>query len=100
MAKPAGEPWLYAKPEFFGRPLAGEAVGALLETFVEGRTAGESRELDFMPWGGAYNRRRPQDTAFVHRDELFQLKHAVTVDPDAPAGAKAAAHRASNLFRS
>ena len=62
---------------------------------MEGRTAGESRELDFMPWGGAYNRRRPQDTAFVHRDELFQLKHAVTVDPDAPAGTKAAAHQAA-----
>ena len=95
MAKPAEEPWLYAKSEFFGRPLPGEAIGALLEAFVEGRTAGESRELDFMPWGGAYNRRRPQDTAFVHRDELFQLKHAVTVDPDAPAGTKAAAHQAA-----
>jgi len=56
---------------FFGRPLPGEAVAALLEAFVEGRAAGESRELDFMPWGGAYNRRRPEETAFVHRDERF-----------------------------
>ena len=38
---------------------------------MEGRAAGESRELDFMPWGGAYNRRRPEETAFVHRDERF-----------------------------
>ena len=29
--------------------------------------AGESRELDFMPWGGAYNRMPPDATAFVHR---------------------------------
>jgi FAD/FMN-containing dehydrogenase len=85
---------LYAKSEFFARPLPAEAVGALLEAFVEGRTAGESRELDFMPWGGAYNRRPPDATAFVHRDQLFQLKHAVVVGPDAPPADQAAAHRA------
>jgi FAD/FMN-containing dehydrogenase len=86
---------LYAKSEFFARPLPAEAVGALLEAFVEGRSSGESRELDFMPWGGAYNRRPPHASAFVHRDELFQLKHAVVVDPDAPAANQAAAHRAA-----
>jgi FAD/FMN-containing dehydrogenase len=86
---------LYAKSEFFARPLPAEAVGALLEALVEGRTAGESRELDFMPWGGAYNRRPPDATAFVHRDQLFQLKHAVVVGPDAPPADQAAAHRAA-----
>jgi FAD/FMN-containing dehydrogenase len=95
IAKPTEQLCLYAKSEFFGRPLPGEAVGALLAAFVEGRTSGESRELDFMPWGGAYNRRRPEDTAFVHRDELFQLKHAVALDPDAPSVAMAAAHQAA-----
>src|SRR5512132_2552190 len=87
---------LYAKSEFFARPLPPEAVGALLEAFGEGRTSGESRELDFMPWGGAYNRRPPDATAFVHRDQLFQLKHAVVVvRPDAPPADQAAAHRAA-----
>jgi FAD/FMN-containing dehydrogenase len=86
---------LYAKSEFFARPLPAEAVGGLLEALVEGRTAGESRELDFMPWGGAYNRRPPDASAFVHRDQLFQLKHAVVVDPDAPPANQAAAHRAA-----
>jgi FAD/FMN-containing dehydrogenase len=95
IAEPTEELCLYSRSEFFGRPLPGEAVGALLAAFVEGRTSGESRELDFMPWGGAYSRRRPTDTAFVHRDELFQLKHAVALDPDAPSGTKAAAHRAA-----
>jgi FAD/FMN-containing dehydrogenase len=94
MAIPAEEVWLYSRSEFFGRPLPGEAVADLLEAFVEGRAAGESRELDFMPWGGAYNRRRPEETAFVHRDERFQLKHAVTVRADARSRSKAGAHRA------
>jgi FAD/FMN-containing dehydrogenase len=86
---------LYAKSEFFARPLPAEAVGGLLAALVEGRTAGESRELDFMPWGGAYNRRPPDATAFVHRDQLFQLKHAVVVGPGAPPANQAAAHRAA-----
>jgi len=55
--------------------------------------SGRPRELDFMPWGGAYNRVPPDATAFVHRDELFQLKHAVVVDPQASTDEKQAAHR-------
>jgi FAD/FMN-containing dehydrogenase len=86
-------PYLFAKSEFFKRPLPAEAVAALLETFVQGRPTSESRELDFSPWGGAYNRVPPAATAFVHRDALFQLKHAAVVDPQASIGAKQAAHR-------
>jgi hypothetical protein len=36
-----------------------------------------------MPWGGAYNRIRPDATAFVHRQERFQLKHAATLQTGA-----------------
>jgi FAD/FMN-containing dehydrogenase len=86
-------PYLVAKSEFFKRPLPSEAVAALVDNFVDGRPSGESRELDFMPWGGAYNRVPPNASAFVHRDELFQLKHAVVVDPQASTGSKEAAHR-------
>jgi FAD/FMN-containing dehydrogenase len=86
---------LYAKSEFFAHPLPAEAVGALLDAFMEARTSGESRELDFMPWGGAYNRRSPDASAFVHRDQLFQLKHAVVVDPRASPAGQAGAHRAA-----
>jgi FAD/FMN-containing dehydrogenase len=89
----AQQPYLFAKSEFFKRELPTEAIAALLENFSHGRVSGESRELDFMPWGGAYNRVRPDATAFVHRDELFQLKHSVTVDPDASPGEKEQAHR-------
>jgi FAD/FMN-containing dehydrogenase len=87
--KLAQQPYLFTKSEFFKRQLPSEAIMALVENFSLGRHPGESRELDFMPWGGAYNRVRSDATAFVHRDELFQLKHAVTVDPEAPLGDKA-----------
>ena len=93
--QPSQAQCLYAKSEFFARPLPAEAVAALLDAFVEGRASGESRELDFMPWGGAYNRRPPDATAFVHRDQLFQLKHAVVVAPDTPPASQAAANRAA-----
>jgi FAD/FMN-containing dehydrogenase len=88
----AHQPYLFTKSEFFKQPLPTEAIMALVENFSFGRVLGESRELDFMPWGGAYNRVRPNTTAFVHRDELFQLKHAVTVDSAAPPDEKAKAH--------
>jgi FAD/FMN-containing dehydrogenase len=35
----------------------------------------------------------PDATAFVHRDELFQLKHSAMVDPPVNAAAAAAAQR-------
>jgi FAD/FMN-containing dehydrogenase len=75
--------YLIAKSEFFSRPLPTEAIEALVATFEGGWTSGEERELDFMPWGGAYNRVPPHATAFVHRSERFQLKHAAVVDPAA-----------------
>jgi FAD/FMN-containing dehydrogenase len=92
-AEPAEHPYLFCRSEFFARPLPAEAIAALLETFSRERAPGESRELDFMPWGGAYNRVPADATAFVHRDELFLLKHSVVVDPSASTGAKVAAHR-------
>jgi FAD/FMN-containing dehydrogenase len=93
VAQPAEPAYLFSKSEFFRRPLPTEAVGALLETFSEARAPGQSRELDFMPWGGAYNRVRSDATAFVHREERFQLKHAIVVGPDASTSEKEAAHR-------
>jgi FAD/FMN-containing dehydrogenase len=73
----------FSRSEFFGRPLPSEAIAALVESFAKGRPAGQARELDFTPWGGAYNRVRADATAFVHRDERFLLKQTVVVEPDA-----------------
>jgi FAD/FMN-containing dehydrogenase len=84
---------LFSKSEFFRRPLPSETVAALLESFASDRAPGASHELDFMPWGGAYNRPEPDATAFVHRREQFLLKHAVVLQPDASASDQEAAHR-------
>ena len=95
-ASPSAEPqqpYLFIKSEFFKRELPTEAIMALVGNFSLGRLPGEARELDFMPWGGAYNRVKPYATAFVHRDGLFQLKHSVSVDPEAPAVKKEDARR-------
>jgi FAD/FMN-containing dehydrogenase len=91
--RPAQQGHPFSKSEFFERPLPTEAIAALVENLPKGRAAGEARELDFTPWGGAYNSVRPDATAFVHRDELFLLKHAVVVEADASSAEREAARR-------
>src|SRR6266545_231393 len=61
----------FIKSEFFKQPLSADVILALLENFRKDRVAGQSRELDFSPWGGGYNRLSADATAFVHRDDLF-----------------------------
>jgi FAD/FMN-containing dehydrogenase len=82
----------FIRSEFFRRPLPAEMIGALLETLQRDRREGQSRELDFSPWGGAYNRVSPDATAFVHRADRFWLKHAAEVDTGASGAEKEAAH--------
>lgn len=73
----------FIRSEYFRQALALEAIRALLGNFAAHRVAGETRELDFSPWGGAYNRQTPDATAFAHREERFILKHAGEVAPGA-----------------
>jgi hypothetical protein len=71
------------KSEFFGGPIAPDAIAALVRHFADGPGAGVERGLDFSPWAGAYNRVAPDATAFVHRTDRFLLKHEVIVAPGA-----------------
>jgi FAD/FMN-containing dehydrogenase len=89
-AEVSGPSLVFSKSEFFRRPLPAEAIAALVDAFAAGRVLGQARELDFTPWGGAYNRTRPEATAFVHRSERFLLKHAVLLDVDASERERAA----------
>ena len=86
----------YMKSQFFREPLPAGAVETLLKLFVRGRRPGEARKLDFMPWGGAYNRVPADATAFPHREELFLLEHSVVV----PAGFDAPATEAARAWLS
>jgi FAD/FMN-containing dehydrogenase len=87
--RPDGHP--YNKSEFFREPLPAEAVTALVDNLSEGRIPGQSRELDFTPWAGAYNRTPADATAFAHREERFLLLHVAVVEPDAPDAEREAA---------
>lgn len=75
----AGE--TFSRSEFFDRSLPPAVIADLLARIVDGREATETRILDFMPWGGAYNRPRPDATAFVHRRARFLIKHEVVTPP-------------------
>jgi FAD/FMN-containing dehydrogenase len=74
---------LYTRSEFFRRPLPGETVAALVAHLTQGLAPGQSREVDLLPWGGAYNRVPADATAFVHRGERFLVQHLVEVGADA-----------------
>lgn len=83
----------FSKSEFFRQTLPREAIAALVENFTKARVAGQSRELDFTPWAGAYNRVHEDATAFVHRNERFLLKHATVVDAEATYAERKAAQQ-------
>ena len=72
---------IYTRSEFFARPLPGGALAQLVGHIAHDRVPGQARELDFSPWGGAYNRTAAGATAFPHRDARFLLKHAAVVEP-------------------
>ncbi|HEX5621509.1 MAG TPA: FAD-binding oxidoreductase [Solirubrobacteraceae bacterium] len=66
-----------SKSEFFHDLIPAGTIATLVEHFANGTGA---RELDFSPWGGAYNRTKPDATAFPHRDARFLLKHTGPAD--------------------
>jgi FAD/FMN-containing dehydrogenase len=75
---------VFSRSEFFRRPLPAETIAALVRALGDGRGAGESRELNFTPMGGAYNRVPADATAFAHRDERYLVEHVLVADDDAP----------------
>jgi hypothetical protein len=71
---------MYLHSEFFRETVP---AADLIARLHDDRRPGEHRELDFSPWGGAYNRIRPDATAFPHRDARFLLKQTVSPFPTA-----------------
>jgi FAD/FMN-containing dehydrogenase len=72
----------YLRSEYFADRLDADAIAALVDHLASGD--GFARELDFSPWGGAYNRTPVGASAFAHRTARFLLKHAATVAPGGP----------------
>jgi FAD/FMN-containing dehydrogenase len=70
------KPWLRAvKSEFFDEPMPADAIQSLLDTYRADHPPGQYRELEFIPWGGAFRNVAADATAFVHRSPLFQIGH-------------------------
>ena len=67
------------RSQFFNQSLPARAVADLVTWFGSRRIAGQIRELEFVPWGGAFARVAPQATAFPHRGARFLLRHTVQV---------------------
>lgn len=84
------------KSEFFALPLPEEAVAAIVHNLVSDRVANQSREVDFSPWGGAYNRVPIDATAFAHRGPLYWLKHTAAVGTQASADEQGLAYHWTN----
>jgi FAD/FMN-containing dehydrogenase len=83
---------LFTKSEFFRRRLPRDAIAALVQDLATAPSPGESREVAFLPWGGAYNRVPVDATAFAHRDALFLVQHLLVVDPETATTSGEAAH--------
>jgi FAD/FMN-containing dehydrogenase len=85
----------YAKSQFFTRPLNSSGIGTLLSGIENLRgthgAAGGVGGVAFDACGGAINRIRPGDTAFVHRDALFLAQY--TTNWRAGAAAAGIAHQ-------
>ncbi len=79
---------MFSKSEFFRQPLPADTIAALVRALGQGRGRGESRELNFTPMGGAYNRVPADATAFAHRDERYVVEHVLVADADAPAAGR------------
>ncbi|MEV4285917.1 FAD-binding protein [Nonomuraea bangladeshensis] len=75
---------LFSRSGFFRQDIPPGPLDVVVDEMVADRRAGESRELDLTPWGGAYNRVPSHATAFPHRSERFLLKHTATLRPALP----------------
>jgi hypothetical protein len=63
------------RSHFFDAPLGRSAIEACVENFAADRLHGQYRELEFVPWGGAYAR---GGGAFAHRGARFLVRHTAT----------------------
>lgn len=84
-----GPAWLPKRPpdavglqstrsNFFEGPLSTAAIGECVRGFAEDRQYAQLRELEFVPWRGAYAR-DDDGACFLHRDPRMLIRHTATV---------------------
>lgn len=82
----AGPAWLPSLPyaaagfhstrsHFFERPIGREAIEDCVRHFAEDRLYAQQRELELVPWGGAY-RDGGDDSCFAHREARLLIRHS------------------------
>ncbi|MCP3142761.1 FAD-binding oxidoreductase [Pyxidicoccus xibeiensis] len=68
----------FTRSNFFDEPLAPESIQACVEQFQADRRYAQHRELELIPWGGAYARSN-EGSSFIHRKARMMLRHTGTV---------------------
>lgn len=79
--KPAWQPsrpyrahgFQYTRSHFFERPIERQAIDACVDLLRADRAYAEHREIEIVPWGGAYARDVPN--AFIHRSARVLMRH-------------------------
>ncbi|WIG99146.1 FAD-binding oxidoreductase [Myxococcus sp. SDU36] len=68
----------FTRSNFFDAPLGADAIRACVEALTVDRRYAQHRELEFIPWGGAYA--RGDDTScFPHRGARMMIRHTTVV---------------------
>lgn len=68
----------FTRSNFFDEPLGPEAIRACVAQFQEDRRYAQHRELELIPWGGAYARAN-EGTSFIHRQARMMIRHTGVV---------------------
>jgi FAD/FMN-containing dehydrogenase len=68
----------FTRSHFHQQPIAPAAIAELIEHFVADRRYAEFRELELVPWGGAYAGANPH-SCFGPRDASLLLRHTCVV---------------------
>lgn len=68
----------FTRSDFFDAPLSRAALRDCVERLGADRRYAEARELEFIPWGGAYAR-DDGSACFAHRDARLMIRHMAIV---------------------
>lgn len=97
----------FTKSGFFAQRLPAGAIQDLLAHFAADRRYAQYRELELIPWGGAYtgaytatsDQRPHADCAFSHREAQFMIRHTAVVGARSNAELRAHAQRWAQASR-